>query len=62
MHESILRLGIVELDTDTRLIVSDGSEILIPEPAKAKLVKIFHNPCCYRYNGSADKGQECGVN
>ena len=39
VHDSISRFGRVELPDDSRLIVRDGSEILIPEPARSELVK-----------------------
>ena len=37
------RLGIIELDNGSRLIVRDGSEILVPKPASGELIKVLHN-------------------
>ena len=43
MHVSIRRPGIIELDNGSRLIVRDGSEILVPKPASGELIKVLHN-------------------
>ena len=43
VHVSIRRPGIIELDNGSRLIVRDGSEILVPKPASGELIKVLHN-------------------
>ena len=42
IHDSIPRLGIVELENGTRLIVRDASEILIPRPSREEFIKKLH--------------------
>ena len=42
IRDSIPRLGIIELEKGTRFIVRDGSEILIPRPAREEIVRNLH--------------------
>ena len=42
VDDSIPRLGIVELDNGSRLIVRDGSEIQVPKHAREELIKVLH--------------------
>ena len=42
IRDSLPRLGIVELDTRARLVVRDGTEILIPKAAGQEIIKILY--------------------
>ena len=42
IRDSLPRLGIVELDTGARLMVKDGTEILIPKTARKEISRILH--------------------
>ena len=42
IKDSLPRLGIVQLDSDERLIVRDGNEVLIPKPARKNIIKTLH--------------------
>ena len=42
IRDSLPRLGIVELDTGARLVVRDGTDILIPRAARQEIIRILH--------------------
>ena len=42
LGDSLPRLGIVELRDGHRLIVRDGSEVLIPRSAREEIIKTLH--------------------
>ena len=39
IRDSLPRLGIVELDTRARLVVRDGTEILMPKAARQEIIR-----------------------
>ena len=42
IKDSLPRLGIAELDSGARLVVRDGTEILIPKTARKEIIRILH--------------------
>ena len=42
IRDSLPRLCIVELDSRKRLVVRDGTEVLIPKSARKKVIKTLH--------------------
>ena len=42
MRDLLPRLGIVELESGARLVVKDGSEILIPKSERKEIIRLLH--------------------
>ena len=42
LRDALPHLGIVQLDSGERLIVKDGSEVLIPKAARKNLINVLH--------------------